>query len=46
MFRRERKIEAGTLKVAAVGTEGSGGFFGFGGPKKIDEKKRQALALA
>lgn len=34
-----------TLEIAAKGTEGSGGFLGFGGPKKIEESKRKELAL-
>mmetsp|Transcript_30691 Transcript_30691/g.72444 ORF Transcript_30691/g.72444 Transcript_30691/m.72444 type:complete len:219 (-) Transcript_30691:209-865(-) len=34
------------LTVATVGTEKGGGFLGFGGSKKIEESKRQQLALA
>ena len=34
------------LTVATVGTEKGGGFLGFGGAKKIEESKRQQLALA
>lgn len=32
--------------MATVGTEKGGGFLGFGGSKKIEESKRQQLALA
>jgi len=34
------------LKIASLGTEGKGGFLGFGGPKKIEESKRKDLAVA
>ena len=34
------------LTIATVGTEKGGGFLGFGGAKKIEEGKRQQLALA
>jgi len=34
------------LNIAAIGTEKGGGFFGFGGQKKIDESKRKQLASA
>lgn len=41
----ELKSAVNTLEIAARGTEGGGGFLGFGGPKKIEESKRKELAL-
>ena len=41
----ELKSAVSTLEIAARGTEGGGGFLGFGGPKKIEESKRKELAL-
>jgi len=40
---REAKSE---LLRAAIGTEGGGGFLGFGGPKKMEEAKRREIANA
>jgi len=42
----ELKEAASLLGIAAEGTEKGGGFFGFGGKKKIDESKRKDLAVA
>lgn len=41
----ELKDAVNALNVAAIGTEKGGGFLGFG-QKKIDESKRQQLAMA